>query len=445
MAVVFVTLSIGWQNNFASQVRQANDGIAEADQEEGPRNLLKEACVQHQTWAMHCELGFLTDRLELEGMWIESLIQSLDEKVKASVDQMSSETQSLLLGSGRQHLDSALREHVWNELEGNLSAEQKLAFDKLKSSFAEMQQLADRTAINTALVILDNELCLSEAQLDKLGRLYQEKWNSNFNGHCLQLANGAELRQSHPIISKFHEQIKGLLTKKQQQAFLSLGECSNQLRTLLQLALADEYQNAQAARRFCELVMELKLDEYERLVELDDLQMKSLRIASKGAVDRVVKEFDEFFLGIDMESMNMQVFIFLREAIILKCTREVVWEKTLAKVLNKGQLQTVNDRETVRRAKSFENASNSLALAISESVDPKFDSEQFLQVSEAIRNQFGESLAPSCSSLLEELPRVPDEVFQEILTDHQWQKFKPILDRGRAKMWKQEQRNSQRR
>lgn len=428
--VAAVLLSHG-ATGFAFQ----DQAVEEAEVEtESIGEMLADACTHMQSMAMHAELQKLTSEFDLDPGWVEEQANLMNKEVEQLVENMSQRDAHLIMDAGRRFLATQLREKLWENVYDSLSEEKQDVFDKLKRAFIERQKLLDSIGVSTALVFLDHELCLSEPQIAKLNALYQEKWESSLNGECIQMAFNGISAGPNVIGLVDSKELNKILSVKQQQAFGGLGESSKKMRALLLLAQGDEYEDSESLREYFDVAMELKLAECFELADLDERQRKSLGVASRGASERAIKDLDRYFQGIDEKSMNMQVFINVQEPLLSKCTREAVWEKTLAKVLDKAQLQKVYEREAARHAMRLEAALGNLTLVIAELATPELSEDQHLKLLAAFRNEIDESIPPSCASFLEELPKVPDEVFQQVLSEEQWQNVKPTLERGRARL-----------
>lgn len=432
-SLVVLALFCGWETGhaFQDQEPEKTEVIAK---EPAPGEALTRACLVLQARAVDSELHRLDTKLNLDPGLSQSLRKAANREVQSLVDTMSEKSAQLIMSSMKQYLDSRIREFLWEEIESKLPDEKQTAFDELKQSFLRRQQLMDETAINTILVFLDSEFCLSESQIGELRKRYIKSWDSSLNGHCFQLANNGIISGTHGIYAIGKENLSNLLSEPQRQALADLGKYFDQLGKLHQLARTGQYDDSESIREFSLVVMKLKIAEYRQLVDINEQKLKRLEIACKGAASKTVERFDALFRKASDTPMTSKDFSVMREPLVDQCTSEMAWQKTLANVLDEEQLQTIIERESARKALHLENALANFTLMFSEMVSPTIDRDQFLRLTKAIGSQIGDGVAPNCEAILHELPGIPDSVFQEVLTNEQWRMLKPILDRGRRSM-----------
>lgn len=430
--IILATLSILAGSKTCRGIQEA-EGAAVLD------DRLIEICTIRQTRAMHHLLQELDVALDLDRELIASLNQSLDVKIQETVESMSARTARLMMDNSDSYLDIRIRNQLWKEVAHNLSDEKRTILGRSKQSFFQMQQFEDKTGIETVLVHLDNELCLSESQIDILRKLYEKDWDSSLNGQCIQLANNGVAAGSDAIELIHIDELRRILSAGQTKAFDQLGQGSNQLMGLLQKALSHDHSDSESIRDSCHRAMELKLSEYVQLTGIEDKQLKLLTIASKGTVDRVINRLDgllkEIATGPDAGApTKMRRLIELSDPLVQQCANEMVWQKTLGEIFDDAAMQKINDREFTRKSMILNNAASNVALMISGEVDPALNLEQLSRLETAVKQQLDLNKVPNCMSLAEMLPRISDELYQEILNDGQWKKIKPIIDRGRTRM-----------
>ncbi len=112
---------------------------------------------------------------------------------------------------------------------------------------------------------------------------------------------------------------------------------------------------------------------------------------------------------------------------ILKCTREKNWQKTLAKVFDDEQLQKIEAREASRREMAVDQAVSDFVLSLIRSLEIiVLTAEQHEKLVSVIKEYLGDSRA-NYSAVRMSFIKVSDEELQEILTEDQWKTFQTVL------------------
>lgn len=409
--------------------------------EEAPMLLggtMEEQFIQTQTQAAASELKQLQDQLNLDDEWIEKLKSSLEEDIEAVGKEMAAEANTSVGFGFDSAVNSKLRSAMWKKIEEALPEGKEAEFEEFKKMISKMQELSDETAVKGLLVFLDNQLCLSQQQVDRLQTIYSENWDSGFNEQVgAMVINGMIFgRAAIDLVSE--EEFEKTLTEKQLEVFKSLNQSSNFMMALQMGAMGgdDDGVNLEAVRTQCDDALDLKIAEYEALVGLTEKQKKMLGVARKGAASRVVDRLGEMFKkaneNLNMIGMDLEVMDALMEPVVSQCTRESAWQKTLQKVFDEDQLEKVNARENARREMAIDQVVNYMIFSMIQTTNELgLNYEQHVKLVELVKSKLGDK-HHSYFGVAIGIFKASDEEFQEILTDEQWSTFEPMIESQRA-------------
>lgn len=403
----------------------------------------EEYYVQTQTRAATSELNQLKQLLKQDDQWSEKILSSLEEDINAVAKELVEKANESAGGIGLDTmLDSNLRQAMWKKVENALPEGMENEFAEYKEMVSSLQRLRDETAIKGVLVFLDDQLCLSQEQIESLQRAYAKHWDSSLNEQAGMFAINGMVFGRAVVDLAGEEEFEKTLTENQLEVFRSLSESSNFLMAVQMNAIgdADEEVNSDSVRAQCEGSLGLKIAEYQALVGLTDKQEKMLTVARKGATARVVERLEAMIKKANdnpdlmMMNPNLEVMETLLEPIVSQCTREPAWQKALKKVLDEDQLQKVEAREVQRREMAVDQVVNYLVFTMiqtTEGMQLRYD--QHLKMVELIK---GKMDVDRCSyfDVAFAIFKATDEELKEILTDDQWNTFKPMMDSQRASL-----------
>ncbi len=431
---------LAWQDD--SLTIGGDGAIEQVDGEDNPDAVpdpmdagIEEKYVQRQTQAVDRELLQLKAKLQLDDEWIESLKISLKDDIKKVAEDIADKANDFVFGFEK-NLDSRIREIVWEEIEGMLPEGKNAAFEEFKGMISRMQKLQDETAVNGILVFLDDQLCLSVEQIDRLRILYSKDWDSSLNEQVGILTMNGMIFGRSTIDSIGLDELEKTLSTKQFEVFEVLGQDSNCLKEILMggMGQKDDAAGLDAIRLFCDDALDLKLAEYKDLVGISERQMKLISVARKGAVAQIVARYDELLktgLGNPdaLNGMSIEIERTLVEPVVSQCMRTRAWKKTLGKIFDETQMQKIEERESARKALATDQVVNYMFYSMGANLGLTYD--QHVKVVDAIKKSIGDSSTNYVLFAMRIL-NVPKEEFQEILNDEQWELFKLMLDEQRV-------------
>ena len=454
--ICFLNIGNAWQDPQPTQVappdasKEAQAEPQDEDQvedqqdeliEDAPMALIagnmEDQFVQAQTQAVKSELNLLKDQLDLSDDWGGSIEDSLKEDIKRVAKAMSEKRENAAAFGFDTALDPTLRNAMWEKIEEALPDGKEEAFGEFKDMIIKLQRLNDETAVKGILVFLDNQLCLSQTQVDKLKQLYTNNWDSGFNEQVGTMVINGMVFGREPVDLVSGEQFEEILTEQQLEVFKELDQSSNLMMALQMGIMGDEQVNLESVRTQCDKALDLKLAEYEALVGLTEKQKKMLSVARKGAVSKVSKRISDVFdnnddamnmLGTDLETMEI-----LLEPVVSQCTRQKAWQNTIAKVFDEEQLKKIEVREESRKEMAADQIVNYMLFSMMQMPDTNFGLtyEQHIKLADVVKEKF-DGTHLNYFGVAVGIFKVSDEEFQEILSEDQWASFKPMLDSQRA-------------
>ncbi len=396
---------------------------------------------RQQAAAVDAELRVLKSELSLDDEWIESLKKSLTDDLDEAAKRISDAADESEVFGFDESLDGQLRELVWKKIEAELPDEKSAEFDAFKDMVNRMQKLKDETALNGVLVYLDNQLCLSKKQIDHLRNLYANDWDSMFNEEASMMSMNGMIMGRGTIDLVSNEEFKKTLSSEQYDLFKNLDESSSFMLMVQMAAMGqqDDSVDIEAIKVKCETALDLKIAEYDALVGISENGMKFLSVARKGAIAQVAGRFEKVLRLIDddpnaLNGMNVEVMGTLMDPVLSQCTGTSVWQKTLPKVFDEAKMQKISEREEVRTAVAKGQVLNYIVFSFSNmGADLALTVEQHERIVAVIRDRMDDAPV-NLMALVAAVFTVPDEDFQEILSEEQWGSLKPVLDQQRAEM-----------
>lgn len=404
-------------------------------------NGMEDQYLELQTAATKVQLEKLKRELGLDDKWADTLQELLKEDIAAAAKRIAEENDGNFGFSMTQSLETELRGRMWELVEERLSDDKKDQFALFREQDEKLHRLRDETGINGLIVFLDNELCLTEPQVDRLSELYSKNWNSSRNDEAsMMVTNGMMFgRGTLEIVS--NENMEEILSKKQFEIYEKMDESSNLMMMLQMGAMGgSETVDMESVKSSCVQSLDLKIDEYEQLVGLSEKQSKLLRVARKGAIAKVVSRMNSVLETIRenpdaMNGMNIEVMSALTESMIAQCTRTNAWQKTLLKAFEGEQLEKVQQREARRDELAMNQMLNYIVFSLtSMQGDLGLTAEQHEGFVALFREQLRDEPRLDLMTLAKMIFSIPGEKFEAILTDDQWARFEPMLDMQRQQM-----------
>ena len=418
---------------------EAGDVEIEGEEMVFPAGDMGDHFLQMQNQAVDAELGKLQAQLDFDDEWKAKTKAALKSEIERTAKRMA-DANDMMAFSFSNSVDDELQNKILELVANELPDEKKEAFANYKATELQFRQLKIDIGINGVMVFLDNHLCLSISQFETLRKQFSENWQWRFNDiGGMTAING--LLGGKQILEIVENDIwKKTLTEKQFEVYEGLDQNSNLMMAIQMSAIGgeDDSFSSERVKELCDEAFALKFDEYETLIGLDEKQRKLLSVAKKGASGKVVQRWAKIMedVGGDINGMgmNMDLMIEAMEPVISKCTRQTVWRKSLAKVFDEQQMELINKRESTRRELAMNQLLNYLVFSMTgQATQLGLDMEQHKQFVDLVRSEL-DSDQVNYMEVINGLYEIEEADFQEVLTDEQWEKFRPVWEQQKQMM-----------
>lgn len=394
--------------------------------------------LQMQSQAFDAELMKLGNHLGLDSSWREKIKESLADDVAAAAKRISSQKSNLTMLTYSPTLESELQTQLWRAASEGLDEKQLSALEEFKNLAQQLRELNDGIGVRGLMVCLDRNLCLSQKQLAKLKTLYQEVWDSSYNEQAGMAGQNGPIGGRAIFETVGQDRLKDLLSDQQFEAFLAMDRNTN-LMMALQMSVggpgASKPVTNEKVKAVCDKLMDLKFLEYENLVGMTNQQRRALDVVRKGAVAKVVKDWEVIARKFADDPNSMMIDRDLLETaskpVITQCMEQSVWNSALAKVFDERQLKTIKDREFERSEFSVMQRIDFTFTSISSSMGLGLNVEQHREIVALVKAR----LEPGRTGMTEvyyKIFELADEDYQSVFDEQQWDKFEPQLRSRRA-------------
>lgn len=410
--------------------QQAEQGKDAADAQPGDVKGAVEQYMELQGLALDAELKAIQRRLKMDDQWVARIRKSLDGEVEATAKRLGSEGGRFFMARPNL-LDVQLADTIMEQVAGELPEAKQPLMKAYRKAVMELRKLENENAIDGVLVFLDNNLCLSESQVNDLRQRYAQAWDSRFNDMAAMAPlNG--LGGGRAVVEVLDVSVwKTILRPIQFDEFKKLDGA-------FWAMMLNELPNAEKLlKQLCDTAIEMKLSEYGAMFDISKQQAKVLSVAKKGAsvrVQRRLGELRELMSTNPAGGANMKLMVGECESIASNCEQEPVWQKTLVKVFDQEQLAAIKQREASRNELAQKQLINSMVLSFSQDhVDARLDPNQHRKLVGLIDR----AVVPSASNIeavLRAFCAVEEEEFQEVLAPKQWGSLR-LLIRSVREMW----------
>lgn len=386
---------------------------------------------QMQVTALRAELELLQTNLELDNELIERLFATMKmqlETAAASAD----DSESMFAN----RLDFQHREQLLTNLLDVLPDDQHEAARQYLVGERLLQEIVDRNTIEGVLIYLDNQLCLSPEQYEKLGAHYSENWDSQFSQKVhLMVIYGMSFPEVIDVVAE--ADFQEILSKTQFSHFQKLSTLPTPLK-LLEIAVSPKQNelNSDAFKAMCETAVEARIDELKRIVNLDEGQEKRFNIGRKGSVSQVTERWTLLVAEMNKQpAMNFELRASITEPLVAQVSRAEAWQQILAKSLNEEQLQEMLQRERIREQRVTENLIEVLTLMMyPKGLPAQYSTELHGKFLKMLQENVELKYARDYLTLSQQLAAIDDSKFLAIMDEKQWETFKPGLEQHRAKI-----------
>lgn len=233
---------------------------------------------------------------------------------------------------------------------------------------------------------------------------------------------------------------KAILSEDQMKVLENLEEFGNSLQSMQMAIMGDSEESAWDVEDFkskCNTLAELKINEIKELCDLNEKQVKMLQIGRKGAVSKVAAQWQEMsgqFEGMMNGPMpDLELMSLATEPLLSQVIRQNAWHKTLEKVLTEEQLEQVQSRELQRLESAQEAMLNSVVGSVLPQIsnELQFDYDQHTALVEMLSTELKMAHSADYFGAVFGLFKVPDEKFEAVLTDEQWESLSAQLEQQR--------------
>lgn len=361
------------------------------------------------------ELGCLKLVADLTDDQSDTIIDNLDELVDEQSGEIANAIQGgnpyAMLGSSAAVIDAV-----------TVEAKALLAppvFKKYEADLALRSKFQRRAAQRGFLSAMDGYLQLSNKQQAALAKTLMAKWKDDWNSLAMVGAQGAGLFIIRdPLKTLPQDQLKAVLSESQWAAF-------DGILNLDQTVMVDQVGFAKLQGQAIGM---LKLEEMTNLCSLSEAQSGKL----KGAIDTVLAESVErkqaamkAIQGGNFQQ-NMEQIIDLSRPIAQMMFANDNWTDTVDTVLSKEQSAKYAER-TASREKRNKAAMTAAAAITLGAQTGGLTGKQQVALAKIYDKHLTESIGDPMG-MSKQLLAIPEEEYQEILSDEQWGKMSQMLE-----------------
>ena len=302
----------------------------------------------------------------------------------------------------------------------------------------EFQILMNRNCQIHAVVLLDSILCFSEPQWDKTLELIRAQWDPSWNAGMesmtlriwgsdrISMVKEIDFQELEPLLSEKQTQALGEIEVLAAVDFLDLmrEDMVNELEARLQGSKAALFR-----------MTELKLEELNRICEMENKQLDLLKVARNGLISRTVSRWQEtlesYHADPNDKAIQKEVMVLIRGSLLGQCTDNQVWRQTLNKVFTDEQKEKIQARESMRsEATKNQFVNDMIVFWMLETCELKPD--QYVELGELIAGNLKLKYGAEMLEAEEQVAQIHEEDFRKILSDKQWDALVPTLAQMRA-------------
>ena len=311
------------------------------------------------------------------------------------------------------------------------AASQEASFEELKSQ--RTRQLC--------VHYLDGYVCLTQEQHVALEELLKGKWTVRMNSGARSLFWSGYNSATEVFGTLKYSELKEILSKDQLLQFESLRKHGlNQTEQLKYLRGTSE-ASVDPIKTTLDRAIVLEVQRMKKLVDLNDSQVRVLRVASKGAATRVLAERQEFRELLSERKNMPRGFNWVKVAVegpAFRIQKVGIWNSAVKKMLTEQQYSIFLEDQNARSEVSSKVSTHSLAMSYFHNKKISLDEYQrftrlvedgIKEAQEARQVKRGGSMA---FDVVDILINLDDERIKKSLTPDSWNVVKPILDRIRS-------------
>jgi len=366
------------------------------------------------------ELTCLKIVAELTDEQADTILENLDELIDEESGRIAEESQNGTNGvvsfSGMSS-SKALTDAVLVEAKSLLGPKAAKAFEEdlaLRKKF-------DRNAAQGGLLVgMDGLLQLTDKQHSVIAKLVKSKWNDDWNSLAMFVSHqGGVFAVRKQLKELPQEEIRAVLSEYQWAAL-------DGMLNLDETAVSDQVGFAKLQGQ---AVAVLKLEELTGLCKLSDAQASKLKEAINTALTECTARKTEAINAMQAGNFdfqgNMDLVMDMSRPIEQMMFGNETWKTAVDEVLNEEQAAKYATRQALREKRAMAAMTAASTSSYAMQVGGLTAKQQA-----ALTKLFAKHLAKTTADPAEQTKRfmaIPDEAYQEILNEEQWEKMSQMI------------------
>ncbi len=400
--------------------RQEEDVATEFDNRPNRLDDIPNSFQQALSWAVNAELRRLNRQYSLTNQQLQQIKDACKNEIIFTASMLETKL-SFVDYDFMNDIEPSLQKAVWERAKSFLPEGGSDAFEAYKKDCLETTDLLS-TAGRIGLVLGSNDfLSLTPKQMYELESVYVSNWKSIWNDQVLMMLFNSLDSGDKILYSVRDSKVKAILTAEQFAVFKSLNEYDYDGSSLT----AQEF-DVELFEERCSTLMDLKIDQLNKLCELDDVQMKKLSIAKKGAISRVARRWEALA---DKEEVDWsEAWKMTQTPVLEQCVQESVWSNTVAKVLGNEQRSKLDalDQKLVE-LKSFY-FTNGFVSVFRQILGESFSLEKHQALAGFLSGTVVIDSDTTFQTMGNELWKSDFQPLAEVFNEEEWGHIKPLLD-----------------
>jgi hypothetical protein len=392
-----------------------------------------------QTDLMLGELQALANTLGLPKGWSKDQKEALEAELDLAVERFFSGRDPTDRRSPDFRWEPGFRKSAWDRIAKATPESDAELVEHLRQDREVLEREHDEVSQETAISFLDSYLCLSRKQCqsmkETLSRAWRSEWNLDVGGMGL---NGFAFLEEI-VFEVDPAELAETLTAQQKQVYSEINKYATGRARMLMFKNGNADYGTLPIKEACDGLIDFKIAEYQRDLELEGRQVDFFGIAKKGAVSRVVREWQSLIERLRDDpnwmrtiSRDPDVLRAIAVSPLQQCVNRPEWKKTLAKILNEEQLNTIADRERERVEACEMQLANHIVFAFfGKRAKLLFTSRQHEELVSLVQANIDLEYGGDLVSAIKGVAQITDGEFESILTEPQWRCLQPVMNKER--------------
>lgn len=452
LCVPLFAFGVAQSNCFAKGERAVQENVEDNSNNNSPEQIRTRQASYRKELAKQLDVAFAQ---------LESTIKLTADKEQAIAEALEKDLNKLAKKRAKM-ARTFIDYQVPLELQARLLEELKVHGCDAKEieSFGQLieakRKFIERLAKESLVRILDEYFILSGDQIETLKNVQKEHWTPRIEDRALQ----AEAYSWHSPMELFQDisghlpkdflkpKQKELLESYEEFSVVALRKMASSIRKGIAAAEEEEEDiHDETYRKWLSHSFALKIDEIDELCELTESQRKKLAVIEKGVIGQIVKRRDELIETV-VKNMNNRggaarrgssmdaavEFARSPNQAIDSCKR---WIDTIPKTLDENQLSKMEAYWQARKDRGYRCRIECGVLSLTKLANGIHFDQQKQLVERLLQAASSGKPIPKGRSDRgyytnnQLLTLIPDEDYEEILTESQWSKLRPLMTRRR--------------